>query len=397
MSDSGWEGGERARRRPPLRLVAALVVVLAVALVVRQGRGEPSRLVVEESTEPPVIVAYEPVGAPPQLNGAWGRIAPGPLAGRAGASATWTGDDVLVWGGVGLRAYDDGALYDVAEDRWRVAGGGPSPRYGHAAVWDGDEVVVAGGRAVAGGERPQPGARLRDAAAYNPATDRWRRLPSLPFVSGAHRLFASGGRLYAISQRAQPRPVAVLDAGSSMWRLLPAVDWSADGDGIAGAVHDGALLLWPAGRGDAVALDLSTLQWSTVPHAGSATPLRDCPCGLLGGAMATGSTDIVAYDTQNQRWWRHDVSPVRPSYAGGPAGLLYLVQTAMTRVVERDTGTTLSTPSPPESLGFQPAAVWAGDRLFLWGGVSGVRRRFDVDGLTFTPGGPLGQSRIKVL
>lgn len=400
MSDSGWEGNDRAPRRMRPQVVVGVVVALATGYALASGGfgGDPQGLVIEQTTGPPVEVAYEPVDVVPMLNGTWRRTADAPIPGRAGASATWTGHDVLVWGGIGRRSDVSGALYSVARDQWRRVAKSPlSPRYGHAAVWDGDEVLVAGGRAVTRGGGPRVSAWLRDMAAYNPSSDTWRSLPRLPFPVADGRLFLESGRLYAVNLRADRRPVAVLDAGSVVWRLLPAIDWSSRGDHTAAGVVGGQLLLWPAARGDAVALDLTTHRWTTVERA-SPQPVQRCACQILTGAMPGGGADVVVYDAAGVQWWRHDLTPMRPSYAGGPPGLSFLVQTAATtNVLSTATGQLLTTPAPPEGLGYQPAATWTGEALFLWGGVSGVRPRFDSDGLIFQPGGVLGHSRIKVL
>lgn len=390
MTAGGWEGGERRPRSTPPLAVVVVVVALAAALLYGRSTRGPDPLPVEQSSEPPVSVAYESVDELPQWDGTWRRIAPAPLAGRVGASATWTGEAVMVWGGVGATAEVDGALYDPARDSWREVRRAPlSARYGHAAVWDGDEVVVAGGRSVTGSDEPLAGPRLRDAAAYNPTTGRWRALPSVPFETGLGRLFAVAGRLYAVAPLAQPRPVAVLDAGSAAWRLLPAADWPAGGGATAAAAVDAALMLWPSGDGPAVTLDLRTQQWSPVAHRPRARAVASCECDVLAGVVVAGRTDVIVYDAAAGEWWRVDIGEVRPSYAGGPEDVLFLVQAAaVTRILDRTSGSILAAPAPPENLGFHPAAVWAGDRLFMWSGVSGLqRRRFDADGLTFTPAG----------
>ncbi|MBA2528418.1 MAG: hypothetical protein H0V19_00390, partial [Euzebyales bacterium] len=59
---------------------------------------------------------------------------------------------------------------------WRQMAPAPiGPRAGHVAVWTGDQLVVWGGREVTGRRLPRG-----DGAAYNPGTDRWRRLPPAP-------------------------------------------------------------------------------------------------------------------------------------------------------------------------------------------------------------------------
>ncbi|MDP8930344.1 MAG: kelch motif-containing protein, partial [Actinomycetota bacterium] len=80
---------------------------------------------------------------------AWRRLAPLPDGGRANAATAWTGRELLCWGG------DDsvrgvlgtGIRYDLVADRWHPmsAAGAPSPRQSPGYVWDGAALVVHGG------------------------------------------------------------------------------------------------------------------------------------------------------------------------------------------------------------------------------------------------------------
>jgi hypothetical protein len=76
----------------------------------------------------------------------------------------------------------DGALYDLQTDRWRpiATEGAPSVRRAYATVWTGQEFYVWGGTAL-----DLPLTLLRDGAAYNPRSNRWRPLPDLPVPLGA--------------------------------------------------------------------------------------------------------------------------------------------------------------------------------------------------------------------
>jgi len=65
------------------------------------------------------------------------------IAGRDGAAAVWTDRQMLVWGGhgrvpEGLQPLRDGAAYDPASARWRVLAAAPiGARLDHAAAWTG--------------------------------------------------------------------------------------------------------------------------------------------------------------------------------------------------------------------------------------------------------------------
>jgi hypothetical protein len=120
----------------------------------------------------------------------WRRLPPAPLAHRSDHAAVWTGNDMLVWGGVqpgrGGRsevAVADGAAYRPTTRTWRPVP--PAPLAGDTAVWSGTELLVFG-RAEGGAE-----SRL-DAAAWDPRGERWRRLAASPLPAGNE--FSADGR-----------------------------------------------------------------------------------------------------------------------------------------------------------------------------------------------------------
>jgi hypothetical protein len=86
--------------------------------------------------------------------GIWREIPDGPLPGRVDHTAVWTGQNMIVWGGSppgGGLGYNDGAVYDPAHDRWSELPDAPiSDRYRHAALWNGDAMVIWGGQGGSG-------------------------------------------------------------------------------------------------------------------------------------------------------------------------------------------------------------------------------------------------------
>jgi hypothetical protein len=81
-------------------------------------------------------------------NDRWRRLAPLP-AGRVGASAVWTGTQLILWGGNsadGLHALRDGLAYDPGRDRWSSLPQAPlRPRSGTTVAWTGRELIVWSG------------------------------------------------------------------------------------------------------------------------------------------------------------------------------------------------------------------------------------------------------------
>jgi hypothetical protein len=98
---------------------------------------------------------------------------------------------MLVWGGFGgSRPRRDGAAYEPRSDRWRRIAPAPlSGRHYHVAVWTGEEMVVWGGSRPVRGERELV---LADGAAYDPERDRWRCLAPAPLRGAPMRVLGEG-------------------------------------------------------------------------------------------------------------------------------------------------------------------------------------------------------------
>src|SRR4051794_9314110 len=128
---------------------------------------------------------------------AWTTLPPAPLSPRVSHTAVWTGDRMVVFGGLGLRdgcdrpcALADGAAYDPATKTWTALAPAPlAPRSGHTAVWLQNRMVVWGG---AGDD----GTALADGASYDPAPDSWTPLPPAPIAGRfGHRSVATVNRM----------------------------------------------------------------------------------------------------------------------------------------------------------------------------------------------------------
>lgn len=118
------------------------------------------------------IVAYDPT------TDRWDNdIASPPLGWRPDAGSVWTGSTWVVWGGgAGGAEYADGAVFDPVAGSWRLLPAAPLRGRWAPMVWTGTEVLILAG--ATGGEGARGGAylALSDGAAYNPATDSWRRI-----------------------------------------------------------------------------------------------------------------------------------------------------------------------------------------------------------------------------
>lgn len=78
-------------------------------------------------------------------------VAPNTPANRSSHSAVWTGSQMLIWGGLlqGITTsyYADGRIYDYVSTNWTIMSttGAPTARAGHTAVWAGDAMIIWGG------------------------------------------------------------------------------------------------------------------------------------------------------------------------------------------------------------------------------------------------------------
>lgn len=147
----------------------------------------------------------------------WDVLPPSPLAPRGWAAVTSWNDQFFVWGGTGgyeVGPFKDGAVYCAGERSWREIT--PAPlvaRRSAEAVWTGTEVVVLCGE--------HPDERLhKDVAAYDPATDTWRKLPPMPRGFSDPSVATSAG-LVIVADDGYGRHgfhFAVLDLEREEWR-----------------------------------------------------------------------------------------------------------------------------------------------------------------------------------
>jgi hypothetical protein len=118
--------------------------------------------------------------------GAWTTLSAANAPGaRIYHTATWTGTEMIVWGGEYNSLYKgDGARYNPATNTWTPMSGtnAPSPRSRHTAVWTGTRLLIWGGgnsQGVFSGSGDASSGDITDLGkSYDPATDTWTSLSS---------------------------------------------------------------------------------------------------------------------------------------------------------------------------------------------------------------------------
>jgi hypothetical protein len=308
LADRIARGGRRRRRLR--RAVAAAVVAALVAGAVI------TRAVVLDHAPTPVLNPGLLVGAatPEQLAGGhWRRLPvlpPDQLAGRSRPTVTWTGRELVVWGGWGhqganLRVHADGAGYDARTGRWGrlpLATEAQLPDEDDAAtVWTGREVLIWGGFTVTDPVNNPNTGFPADGLAYDPARRTWRKLPARPpalklgidtrAVWTGRELLVTGVREADTRGRAVG---AAYDPAADRWRLLPPSPALTVGSRhlqARTAVWAGIrLLVWNF--------------WSNRPRPYDESDVTD-PAGVEPDGI-----DLWAYDPAGNRW---TVLPAPPS------------------------------------------------------------------------------------
>lgn len=121
----------------------------------------------------PVLRIYNPD------TDSWTESAPMPVEARERSDVVWTGIELIVWGGFATYGnetdsdrdfvFADGAAYNPLTDTWRTLSESPlTDRCDHTLTWTGTEMLVFGGLPLCGD------LAAGDAALYNPETDTWR-------------------------------------------------------------------------------------------------------------------------------------------------------------------------------------------------------------------------------
>lgn len=300
--------------------------------------GDAAARTEDHSTGLPVFGwAYEPGRE------TWRRIPTAPLADRWGYTATWTGEELVVWGGFSppgstgggttrIDTYADGAAWDPDTNTWRAIAPSPlAPRGLHGAVWNGRRLVVFGGGSTEQYESEFYVAEpLDDAATYDPASDTWSAIAS-------------------------PGPIGP----------LVAYDWTGE-----------RIVHW---SGELSALE--TDSWRTVvgavwdPVTADREPLP--PLEFLRNRR-DGSVDSAWVDGLG---W---------IVFGGDCGEGCNSTSRDGAVYDPSAGTWTHLVPPPGKVGYGATAVWLGDRLMTFGGAAedgnhSEAGRVDTTALTWTP------------
>jgi N-acetylneuraminic acid mutarotase len=269
-----------------------------------------------------------------------------PSSSTVDSAAVWTGNEMLVWGGLESNV---GWRYNLALDHWAPMSsvGAPSARVGHSADWTGQSMVILGGNTgsvITGGR-------------YDPISDTWQPTTSVAApvqrYGAAHawtgsvvviwsgRTLGPGGQEYSASG-------ARYDPAGDTWLTM-------SGTGVPGP-RSNARAVWTGDRfvvwgGLYFSGDLNTGgRYDPVHDTWESTSLVGAPSGRQGHTIVwTGSRAIV--------WGGRDIIAATNFNDGG----LY-------DPVNDSWTPTFQVTAPPTR--YFHTAVWTGRKMIVWGGVT---------------------------
>ncbi len=299
---------------------------------------------------------------------------------RAGHSALWTGEEMIVWGGFQESAssfgasVNTGARYNPSTDTWNPTSTGsnvPAAREEHTAIWTGTEMIVWGGSGYSGTSTTY----LNTGGRYNPSTDSWTAISTgtnVPPGREGHTAIWTGTEMIVWGGWIYDYPTSsyvVLNTGGRYNALTDTWAATSTGANVPGqrsghtAVWSGAeMIVWGGFRlngSNSILLNTggrynpSTDTWRTTSTGTNAPGARSYQT-----AVWTGTEMIV---------W------------GGTANYPYSTYNTGGRY-----NPSMDTWTPTASGAFVPAplsgntAVWTGTEMIVWGGQSGTSA-FDVN------------------
>jgi N-acetylneuraminic acid mutarotase len=254
---------------------------------------------------------------PAESLGSWQAMALPPAnVGALEPAFAWTGQELLVWGGIGLHTENGGcvpcnggAAYDPRTDTWRAwsSVNAPTPRDWTAGVWTGETFITWGG--LPG--NPQ-GITLADqvGGSYDLAKDSWQSLST---------------------------------AGQPKWRFLHTLAWSGS-----------LVLVWGGSAPDNTRL-CDGGRFDPVQNTWQSMSLEGAPAGCAEPASVWTGSELVVW-------------------GGEEADGLTIANTGAAYNPVTDSWRPISAVGAPTARA-HPAVVWTGQEMVVYGGNAGVDAR----------------------
>ena len=287
-------------------------------------------------------------------------------SGRWAHAAVWTGREMIIWGGRSSFAasdhHRDGALYNPDTNSWRAMSteNAPEGRSQMAAVWTGEEMIVWGGMGD-GGKNFNTGAR------YNPKTDTWTPLPleqapearmEPAFIWTGHELIVWGGlldngtRSCGTGARYSPQ--------TNSWKPLPVEGAPTSSRGLKAVWTGSEMIVWGGAHlseGDTINIGLKTgAAYNPDTNAWQSTSLENAPDGRMYHVAVWSGQEMIVWGGGDQQ------------QGNMATGGRYHPTTHQ--------WTPTANTGAPSARGIS-TAVWTGEGMLIYGGSTGGTAAFD--------------------
>lgn len=310
------------------------------------------------------------------------RIEPGPLAARWDHDLVWTGEEMIVWGGIGTEGDHlvDGAAFHPESGTWRMLPVSPlGDGQPTAAVWAGGELVVVSEEAT---------------VSYHPGQDTWTILGS-----GVTPPQRPGSGVWTGTQVVvwSPDGIHGFDPDAAMWSTLPVVDGSDAGEGVLLVLDRNLHAV--ASRGCAtVILEWTGIEWLQLAELppelqegpGCHHPSQTAPVNGRLIVWMDHSHPSMAYHPGADRWETIATVPLSGMdrlSASRVLGERLMVMTASDAAIY-DPGSDRWTEARLPGNGSGVDLVWTGEEVLMWSQC--CYGPDDIDAWRWTP--PLPQS-----
>ena len=161
---------------------------------------------------------------------------------RANHTAIWTGNEMIIWGGNnGNNTLKSGSKYSPSTDSWTVItnSGAPNIRYRHTAVWTGTDMIIWGGSLI-------PSSFYNNGGVYNVADNSWTSVAGFSHGRIFHSAIWSGSKM-VIWGRHDVNTGAIYDPINKTWSNMNIVDSPAMREGHS-TVWTGTAMIVFGGR-----------------------------------------------------------------------------------------------------------------------------------------------------
>ena len=285
--------------------------------------------------------------------------------GRSGATAVWTGNEMIVWGGIdtNLVGLDTGGKYNPSTDSWTPTSttNAPTGRYDHTAVWTGTEMIVWAGNhtSVIG---------MNTGGRYNPSTDSWTatNTNNAPSARYFHTAVWTGSEMIVWGGAGMPPPPRFNTGG----RYNPNTDtWTATSTINAPESRDIHTAVWTGGE---------MIVWGGNEFPSGATNTGGRYNPSMDSWTATSGSNVPAARYSHTVVWTGSEMIIW----GGSNGSNYL-NTGGRYDPGMDSWTATNNLAP--SARYSHTAVWTGAEMIVWGGSDTHSPDFDTGG-RYNPG-----------